>query len=367
MARAILLAEEGRGFVHPNPLVGAIVVHEGRVLAEGWHARFGGAHAEVDALSKLGGRAPGATIYVTLEPCCHEGKTPPCTKALIGAGIGRVVYGAGDPNPLVAGRGAAELREAGIEVLGGVLEAECRALNEPFFHFHTTGRPFVTVKAAMTLDGKIADRDGRSRWISSSESRRAVHALRREVDAVVIGRRTAELDDPSLTVRDVPGRNPVRVVLDGEGKLPASLAMFRDGAARTICVTTAGAPAAGGERWEIAPDPSGRPDVAELLARAAREGWQHILVEGGATLVASFLREGFVDRLVLFVAPKVLGSPEAPAWVGDLGTPGLDRARPFALRHAECIGSDVLLVLVPKKVVDGSGRSSEGGTSCSPD
>ncbi len=272
MRRALELARRGLGRVHPNPMVGAVVVRDGVIVGEGHHAARGQAHAEPVALRTAGEAAHDATLYVTLEPCSHVGLTPPCVEAVIAAGVTRVVCGSIDPDPRVSGRGVERLRAAGVRVDVGVLETECRALNEPFFHHADTGRPLVTVKLAGTLDGKIADRDGSSRWITSLDARRRVHALRAEVDAVVVGRVTAEQDDPALTVRHVEGRSPARVVVDTRGRVSADLAVFTDGAAVTIHATGPAPEAPISPHWALPLDARGRVSLPALLDRVSSRG-----------------------------------------------------------------------------------------------
>src|SRR3954451_1208374 len=243
MPRALELAERGRGHVEPNPLVGAVIVRDGRVVGEGWHQRYGEAHAEVHALAAAGAAARGATLYVTLEPCCHHGKTPPCTDAVLRAGVGRVVASMLDPNPLVAGKGAERLRAAGVAVEIGVGEAEARRLNAPYLKLLRTGRPYVHLKWAMTLDGKICTRTGDSKWISNEASRRRVHELRGRVDAILVGVGTALADDPQLTARPRGPRTATRIVLDSRGRLPpTSLLAATARIVPTLVATTAAAP-----------------------------------------------------------------------------------------------------------------------------
>lgn len=234
MARALELAARGMGWTSPNPLVGAVIVKDGRVVGEGWHTAYGQPHAEREALAACSESAAGGTIYVTLEPCCHWGKTPPCTSGILEAGIARVVVGALDPNPLVAGRGCALLREAGLTVDVGIMEKECQHLNEAFFHFITTGRPLVVMKYAMTLDGKVATRTGASRWITGPEARAQVHRDRHRFGAIMVGIGTALADNPALTCRleDGPWRQPLRVVVDSHARLPLDAELVRG--ARTI-------------------------------------------------------------------------------------------------------------------------------------
>jgi diaminohydroxyphosphoribosylaminopyrimidine deaminase/5-amino-6-(5-phosphoribosylamino)uracil reductase len=318
MRIALAEAEKGRGRTHPNPAVGAVVVRGGRAISRGHHQKAGLPHAEVNALRRAGDRARGADVYVTLEPCNHQGRTPPCTDALIAAGVRRVFFGSPDPNPLVDGHGARRLRRAGIDVRSGVLRAACDASNEPWFKFITTGVPWVVLKAAVTLDGKLATRSGNRRWISSQASRRMVHRWRNELDAVLVGAGTVRADDPALTVRGVPGgRNPVRVVL---GKVPRSARLLREPGETII---------------EEGP-------LRAVLGRLARRGITSLLVEGGAAVHGEFLQAGLWDELRLFVAPKIFGA-EALSWAGYAGAPVED----LQLRSTERVGDDALLFVRP--------------------
>ncbi len=316
MRLALAEAEKGRGRTHPNPVVGALVVRGSRIISRGHHERAGGPHSEVVALRKAGARARGADLYVTLEPCNHRGRTPPCTEAILASGVKRVFYGSDDPNPLVEGHGARRLRRAGLTVVGGVLRAQCDASNEQWFKFITTGLPWVVLKAAVTLDGKLATRAGDSKWISSEESRALVHEWRNRLDAVLVGAGTVRADDPRLTVRGVPGgRNPVRVVL---GTPPKDARLLRK-AGETI----------------VAEGP-----LKRVLRNLAARGLTSVLVEGGARVHGEFLRTGLWDELRLFVAPKIFGR-DALSWAG------LAEAREAELRSVTRVGPDVLLTLRP--------------------
>jgi diaminohydroxyphosphoribosylaminopyrimidine deaminase / 5-amino-6-(5-phosphoribosylamino)uracil reductase len=305
--RALELAERGRGTTHPNPLVGAVVVAGGEVVGEGWHERAGGPHAEVVALEHAGDRAQGAVLYVTLEPCAHHGCTPPCVDAIVAAGVARVVVGAADPNPQTDGQGFVRLRAAGIDVelLEGESAMRARRQNEAWRTWISAGRPFVTYKAAVTLDGRITVPG--SRWVTGEESRRRVHELRAASDAVAVGMGTVRADSPRLDARDVGAERQPRRFAFGSGPLPA------------------------GSELELR---SGPPE--EELAGLGAEGVQSLLLEGGPTLATSFLRAGLVDKLLLFVAPMLVGSGRH--WIGELDGPlavsGLE---------AEAVGEDVLL------------------------
>jgi len=318
MRLALAEAEKGRGRTHPNPAVGALVVRGGRVISRGHHQKAGLPHAEVNALRSAGARARGADVYVTLEPCNHQGRTPPCTDALIAAGVRRVFFGSADPNPLVDGHGARRLRRARIEVHAGVLRAQCDAANEPWFKFITTGIPWVVLKAAMTLDGKLATRTGDSKWISSEPSRRLVHRWRNELDAVLVGAGTVRVDDPRLTVRSVRGgRNPVRVVL---GPIPPRARILRQ-PGETI---------------------SERGPLLAVLRRLGRRGITTVLVEGGAKVHGAFLAAQLWDVLRLFIAPKIFGA-DALSWAGQTRSRSLE----VRLQAVERIGPDLLVICQP--------------------
>jgi len=356
MKRVLRLASRGSGCVSPNPLVGAVIVKDGAIVAEGWHHAVGGDHAEVDALKKAGEAARGADLYVNLEPCCHFGRTPPCTRTVIAAGIRRVVIAHIDPNPLVAGQGIAALRAAGLEVDVGVLEAEARALNASFLTWIQSGRPYVTLKMATTLDGRTADRDGSARWVTSEASRREVHRMRARADAVMVGAGTARRDDPLLLpVLVRPRRKNLRVVVDESASLSPSsqLAATIDRSPVLVAATAAADEAnvaalrARGVEVASLPALDGRVDLEALLALLGRRQVGCVLVEGGPTLAAALLRRGLVDRLVLFVAPRLLGDPAALPLVGDLGLRDLDHALSWRVLGVRRCGPDVRIDLSP--------------------
>jgi diaminohydroxyphosphoribosylaminopyrimidine deaminase/5-amino-6-(5-phosphoribosylamino)uracil reductase len=319
MRQALALAERGRGFVEPNPLVGAVVVQEGRLVGSGWHERYGAAHAEINALAEAGPAARGATLYVTLEPCCHQGKTPPCTEAILQAGIARVVAAMTDPFPQVAGQGERRLRQAGVQYQAGACQIEARRLNAPYLTLLTQGRPYVHLKWAMTLDGKIATRTGQSRWISNAASRRLVHQLRGRMDAIIVGIGTAVADNPLLTARPPGPRTAARIVLDSHGRLPDTCQLVRTtSVAPTIVATTAAVPQERGARLqqlrcEVLPLPAreGRPDVCTLLKELGRRRLTNVLVEGGAAVLGAFLDADLLDEVHAFIAPRLVGGTEA--------------------------------------------------------
>ena len=360
MRRCLELASSAPGRILPNPRVGCVIVDaRGRVLAEGLHRGPGTAHAEVDALRALGGRAAGATLYVNLEPCAHHGRTPPCAPVVAAAKVARVVIGALDPVPGHGG-GARLLRRAGVVVTTGVLADEVRQHNRGFFTWATTGRPYVVLKAAMTLDGKIATASGQSRWISGEPARALAHTWRAELEAIAVGRGTVAADDPRLTVR-LPGAaaatDPVRVILDSHARSAPASHVFDTPGALVACRTDASPRrlaalrARGAELLRLPATAAGRPSVKALLRALARRGLGSLLVEGGAEVHAAFLAAGVVDELRLFVAPMVLGGTGAsagPSWVGGTGVAALAGASRFALAAPpQQVGADVLLVLRP--------------------
>jgi diaminohydroxyphosphoribosylaminopyrimidine deaminase/5-amino-6-(5-phosphoribosylamino)uracil reductase len=359
MRRALELARRGRGKSSPNPMVGAVVVSpDGRIVGEGWHEWPGTRHAEPMALAAAGSEARGATLYVTLEPCNHTGRTPPCAPAVIAAGIRRVVAATGDPNPNVNGQGFALLRDAGLRVEVGPMAAQAERLTAGFLKHTRTGLPFVTLKMAASLDGRVAARDGSSRWITGSAARDDVHSTRAESDAIMVGAGTVAADDPSLTIRldGYDGRAPLRVVVDGRGRTPPAAAVC-DRAAPTLVATTPMAPAARLDEWRSAgsevvvfdPVKGSGPEVPlrALMAELGRRDVQTVLLEGGPTLAWSAVRDGVVDRFVLYLAPKLVGGTNAPGVLGGEGIPGMDRALGVRIEDVERIGDDLKVVAVP--------------------
>ncbi len=353
MNLALALAEHGRGRVSPNPLVGCVIVKNGTVVGEGWHARAGGPHAEVNALDDAGEGARGATAYVTLEPCDHHGRTPPCTDALIAAGVARVVVATSDPNPRVDGRGLQRLREAGIEVVVGVQQAEAEVQNEVYRTTWLLGRPFVLYKTAMSLDGKIAVRTGRSRWITGPTARSRVHHWRNEYDAVAVGVNTVLLDDPALTTRIPDGHTPAKVVFDSMARTPTTAMLFADAPngqrARVIIVATTDAPPqrtkaleAAGAQIVSLPASHGRPPVTEALTALLELGITSIMLEGGGSLAWEFFAAHAVDRVAWFVAPKLLGGSASGPLAG-LGVASIDDAFTITNVVTETIGPDLLI------------------------
>ncbi len=351
MRLALREARRGLGRTSPNPAVGAVIVKAGRVVGRGHHARAGAPHAEVVALRAAGARARGADLYTTLEPCDHFGRTPPCSLAILDAGVRRVFSGSSDPNPQVDGRGIRRLREAGVEVETGLLRAECDALLEPWARFITTGRPHVTLKVASTLDGRIATRSGDSRWVTGVEARAMVHRLRDAADAVLVGSGTARADDPRLTTR-LPGgkgKDPLRVVLDSRLRLPRDLRLFRQrSAAPTLVAHVSGKPPARpprGVEYLRCRSRRGRVDLADLLRRLGRRGVTSVLVEGGGEVAASLLADGLVDRLHLFVAPRLAGG--GISWMPGPGPGRMKDAIPLVDLAVRRVGRDLLVTARP--------------------
>jgi diaminohydroxyphosphoribosylaminopyrimidine deaminase/5-amino-6-(5-phosphoribosylamino)uracil reductase len=356
MRRALALARRGWGQTAPNPMVGAVIVREGGVIAEGYHRRYGAPHAEVEALQLAGARARGATMYVTLEPCAHHGKTPPCVDAILAAGVGRVVIATRDPNPVAAG-GRERLTRAGIEVVVGVEEPRAREHNAIFLHTQTSRRAWVTLKLAMSIDGAIADADGRSRWITGAESQRAVHWLRAGHDAAGVGIGTAIADDPALTVRHVrsPRVPPTRIVFDREARLPLESTLVRT-ARETATLVVAHQPAPARVRALRARGVPviDAPTLGEALVALRARDIRSVLVEGGARLAGALVESALVDRLIIFHAPVLLGAGALPAFV--FAAPAeLQHARRFVPVERHRFGDDLMTVYAPRD------------SSCSPD
>ena len=357
MQRARELAEHGRYTAAPNPLVGAVVVRDGTVVGEGWHARAGGDHAEVTALESSGRQAQGAQLYVTLEPCNHHGKTPPCTDAILRAGIKRVVAGHLDPNPKMRGRSINLLREAGVEV--EVLDdALFEQQNEQFSHFMCTGRPFVHVKLATALDGRIAASGGESKWVTGEAARRWAHLLRAEAGAVLVGACTARVDDPLLTPRDLPGEPPsvTRVVLDPRLTLRADSRLVRTAYMDPVIIFVgedsdrdrANELRARGVEVVPAPSSGEELDLLFVLEELGRRGIRGVLVEGGGETAGRFVGRGLADKVTLFYAPKLLGAEGVPL-MGSLKVAGIGEAPNFRVEAVEKVGEDVAVTLYPLK------------------
>lgn len=350
MRRALRLAIKGQGRVSPNPMVGSVVVSRGgKVLGCGYHAKAGEPHAEILALREAGKKAKGATLYITLEPCAHFGRTPPCVTNIIGAGIKRVVIGAKDPNPLVAGKGFRKLRRAGIKVLTGVLSSQCESLNEGYNKFITSGLPFVTLKLASTLDGRIATGKGEAKWITGAKSRRLVHEMRSKHDAVMVGSGTAVKDDPRLNVRGIKGSaQPVKVVLDRRLRISGGAKIFSGGGPVLIYTGKRASRkkqealrALGATVVVVAETKEGL-SLKRVCRDLATRGIVSVMVEGGATLAASMIRAGLVDRLSIFYAPKLLGS-DGIAMIGELKVARLKNSPKLKKVRVRSIGEDILI------------------------
>ena len=383
MLRAIELAKKGKGWTNPNPLVGAVIVKDGRIIGEGWHHICGQLHAERDALRKVTEDPKGATIYVTLEPCCHHGKQPPCTQALIEAGIAEVVVGSRDPNPKVDGGGVKALREAGITVITDFMREACDALNDVFFHFITTRMPYVTMKYAMTADGHIATETGKSKWISGPSSREEVHRMRHSHMAIMAGIGTVLADDPLLNCRAkvrghgdeeflVDGKNPLRIILDDHLRIPMESQLVQTAKSQPLLVVTLQRP------WERAEEAeesikekerlllqkgvqilhldkdaeSGCVDLKALMQYLGKLSVDSILLEGGTAVNASAIRSGIVSELDVFMAPKVFGGGKSP--VAELGVEDPSQAPQFTVKECRPVGDDILIRYRVK-----------GGRSCS--
>ena len=344
MRLALELAGRGRRTARPNPMVGAVAVQGDRILGQGYHLRPGEPHAEVHTLDPVPASTTDVTLYVTLEPCCHTGRTPPCTELIIGKGVTRVVCAMADPDERVAGRGIARLREAGITVDLGLMEPAARALNAVYVKHRSTGLPFVTLKLAQSLDGRIATPTGDSKWITSPASRARAHELRADADAVLVGINTVVADDPQLSVRHVEGPQPAKIVLDSRLRISTSARIFEG--SRLIVATSSDVSesrrtqveAAGARVWAFPPT-EGRPRLSDVLTQAAKEDLLHLLIEGGGTVASSALREGLVDRVAVFIAPKILG--EGIPAVGDLGIAQVAQAVHLCEVAFERIGEDL--------------------------
>lgn len=350
MRLALELAERGIGWTAPNPMVGAVIVRDGQIIGQGWHVRYGELHAERHALKNCKADPRGATMYVTLEPCCHQGKQPPCTDAILEAGIARVVVGSGDPNPLVAGKGIDILRQHGVAVETGVLQTECDALNRIFFHFIQTGRPYVVMKYAMTLDGKIATRTGASQWITGEAARQRVHQDRHRYTAIMAGIGTVLADDPLLTCRMEGGKNPVRIICDTHLRTPLDSQIVRTAReVPTILATACGDTekrtdyeTAGCRVW-VLPEQNGHVSLTALMEGLGSEHIDSVLLEGGGTLNWAVLESGIVQRVQAYIAPKLFGGAAAKSPVAGLGVETPVQAIRLKSTTISQMGEDFLL------------------------
>lgn len=349
MRRALELAEQGMGHTSPNPMVGCVVVKDGQIVAEGFHERYGQYHAERNALSRCKEDVTGADLYVTLEPCCHQGKTPPCTEIIMERGIGRVFVGAMDPNPKVAGKGVAILKNHGIQVETGILEKECLELNEIFFHYIQTGLPFIAMKYAMTLDGKIAAFTGDSKWVTGEEAREHVHMLRKKYSAIMVGIGTVLADNPMLNCRIEEGVNPLRIVCDSHLRIPLDCQLVQTAGD----IPTVVAYASGDEEKQeklreagielIHADEDGRVDFKEVMKQLGEKGIDSVLIEGGGTLHGTVLKSGMVKRVYCYVAPKLIGGKEAKAPVEGEGFPRMREALEIEALDILKLGRDICI------------------------
>lgn len=348
MSRALKLAKRGAGWVSPNPMVGCVIVKDGEVIAEGWHARFGGPHAEAAALAIAGDRAKGATLYVNLEPCSHFGKTPPCADAIIRHQLARVVVAMEDPNPKVAGQGIQRIREAGIDVEVGLMEKEARVLNRSFLHFIIHHTPYCIMKTAVTMDGKTGTATGDSQWITGEEARKEVHQMRHELDAVLVGTGTALADNPRLTARlEGEVSQPIRVVLDRKGEIPQTHHILTDGAAKTIWTVGTAA----NENLVVPPfverlvvkEVDGHLDLQDLFKKLGQQGIASVLLESGGGLNAAMLEAGLVQEVVLFIGPKIVGGERAKTSVEGAGISVLADAISLDFEEIRQIGHDLMI------------------------
>jgi len=358
MARALQLAEKGRARTRPNPMVGAVLVKGGRVVGEGYHRAAGRDHAEIVAIKRAKRAGRGATLYVSLEPCCHTGNTGPCSDAIVRAEISRVVYAVKDPDPRVSGRGARALRKAGLDVVGGVLSKQARLLNEQFFGYHENGRPYITLKYAQSLDGRIATSAGDSKWITGLQARKFAHRLRAEADAVLVGSETVRQDDPALTVRHVHGIDPYRLVVTSSLKLPGQCRLLTENDDSRTIIAAATNP---GQRrwsqsnngnlifWQVRKSRDGLIDLADLVRKADLFGLRSLLVEGGARLATSFVKAGLVDKLVVMTAPTVIG--RGVDAIGDLDVRRLCDAVEVEQGSFTMLGRDSVFIGYPRRSV----------------
>jgi diaminohydroxyphosphoribosylaminopyrimidine deaminase/5-amino-6-(5-phosphoribosylamino)uracil reductase len=354
MKLAIKEAKKGLGRTAPNPSVGAVIVKEGKVLAGGYHHRAGMPHAEVDAFGKIGNRAPGGTLYVTLEPCNHFGKTPPCTELILKSGVEKVVVGMRDPNPLVTGGGCEYLEKKGLEVVTGILKDECFALNESFVKFISTGRPFLFAKSAITLDGWTATSTRHSQWITNEKSRRFVHKLRDRVDAVMMGIGTVLADDPAMTARFKvkQGKDPIRIVLDTNFRTPLDAKVMRNqSSAKTIIATSVdgnrsfrdSGPHPKGVETLVCPTAAGKIDLPVLMEKLGEMSISSVLLEGGSMILGAMLRARLIDKFYVFIAPKILGGGDGIPMVAGSGPETMEESLKLQNIKVRRFGDDVLI------------------------
>lgn len=353
MKRALELAKKGVGYTSPNPLVGAVIVKNNKIIGEGYHEKYGQAHAEINAFKNTTENVKGATMYVTLEPCSHYGKTPPCAEAIVKKGISKVIVGMTDPNPKVSGKGISILQENGIEVVSGILEKEAKKINEIFIKYITTKKPFCILKTAMTLDGKIATYTGDSKWITGKKSRKYVHEIRHRVSGIMVGIGTVLYDNPKLTTRleDKEEKDPIRIIVDTKGRIPLDVNVLNiESNGKTIISTTK---KASKEKIEaikkkgaeiiITPLKNGRVDLQYLMSELGNKGIDSVLLEGGETLNFSALEEGIVDKVISFMAPKIIGGTDAKTPVGGKGIKNINQAITLKDMEVSKIDEDIMI------------------------
>lgn len=344
---ALELAKKGMGYVSPNPMVGAVIVKDGEIIGKGYHEKYGCLHAERNAIANCVKSPEGGTIYVTLEPCCHYGKTPPCTEAIIEAGIEKVVVGAMDDNKLVSGKGVKILREHGIEVVTGVLEKECRELNKIFFHYITNKTPYVCMKYAMTADGKIATVSGKSRWISCEKSRKKTHFLRHRYSAIMVGVNTVISDNPMLTARTENGISPIRIICDTHLRTPTESDLVSTAKEVPTIIATCSDNTAEYEKFGVkiikTAQKDGHVDLKDLMRKLGEENIDSVILEGGSNLNFSALKSGVVNELQVYVAPKIFGGERAKSPVGGAGIDEVSDAVKLKMKNMSLVGDDVLI------------------------
>jgi diaminohydroxyphosphoribosylaminopyrimidine deaminase/5-amino-6-(5-phosphoribosylamino)uracil reductase len=350
MNQALLLAKKGIGFVNPNPLVGSIIVKEGKIIGQGWHEKYGGWHAERNALNNCTENPKDATLYVTLEPCCHYGKTPPCTEAIIQNGIKKVVVGCLDPNSLMSGKGVKILRDAGIEVITGVLEDQCKKLNEVFFHYIITNTPYVVMKYAMTMDGKIATATGKSQWITGEKARENVHKDRSRYSSIMVGVGTVITDNPSLTSRIEGGRDPIRIICDTNLKTPLESTIVTTAKeVKTIIATTSNdkekqkAYLSHGCEILTLNQKGTHIDLNQLMNELGKNGIDSVLLEGGSTLNFSALQSRIVHKVQAYIAPKLFGGNQAKTPIGGVGIEEITNCITLKNQRISWFGEDILI------------------------
>ncbi|XOQ43904.1 MAG: Riboflavin biosynthesis protein RibD [Clostridium sp.] len=350
MKRAIALAKKGEGWVNPNPMVGAVIVKNGRIIGEGYHQKYGQAHAEINALSSCSESPENATLYVTLEPCCHYGKTPPCTDAILKSHIAKVVIGSSDPNPMVAGKSVMLLKKAGIAVEEGCLKAECDSLNPEYFYFITTGIPYLVMKYAMTMDGKIATSTGMSKWITERQARLDVHRLRHKYSAIMVGIETVLKDNPLLTCRLKNGKNPIRIICDSHLRIPLNSQICQTAKEVPTIVATivsSGNKIAQLEKLGITvltvPEKNNAVNLPVLINRLGKLNIQSVLLEGGGTLNYNALKEGLIQEVFAYIAPKIFGGAEAKTPVEGKGVLSPEQSFCFSSPEIRVMGNDIRL------------------------